>query len=144
MDRCQGGLVGAPPGSCYNLPGKGINWRSYLETVDLAHLLVDSVLDKKASDIVLLDIHQKAVFADYFLICNGESERQLRALVDGVVEDAREKAGVRPSGIEGEPEGGWILVDFGDLIVHVFSEETRSYYNLEDLWSDAQVMLRVA
>lgn len=93
---------------------------------------------------MLLDIHQKAVFADYFLICNGESERQLRALVDGVVEDAREKAGVRPSGIEGEPEGGWILVDFGDLIVHVFSEETRSYYNLEDLWSDAQVMLRVA
>ena len=118
-------------------------WRCFLEGLELAHLLVETILDKKGSDITLLDIHEQAIFADYFLICNGESDRQLRALARGVAEDAKKEAGVYPLGVEGDPEYGWVLIDFGDLIVHLFSPEKRHYYNLEDLWSEAHVVLQM-
>ena len=91
----------------------------------------------------MLDIRDHAVFSDYFILCNGESNRQLQALVDGVVEDAKTEADVRPRGREGDPETGWVLVDFGGVLVHVFSPEKRDYYNLEELWSEAHVVLRM-
>lgn len=106
-------------------------------------MLVDSILDKKGSDITLLDIREQAVFANYFLICNGENERQLKALAENIAGDAKHKANTLASGIEGEPYGGWVLVDFDDLIVHIFSPEKRGYYDLEDLWRDARVVLRM-
>lgn len=119
------------------------NWRCFLESLTLAHLLVDTILEKKGSEITLLDIRDQAVFADYFLICNGESERQLRALANSVAQDAKQKANVLSNGIEGGSENGWVLVDFGDLIVHLFSPEQRVYYALEDLWEEAHVVLRM-
>lgn len=91
----------------------------------------------------MIDIRDKAVFADYFLICNGENERQLQALVSSIAEDAKQKADARPLGLEGDPSGGWVLVDFGDLIVHAFAPQTRDYYDLEDLWSEAHIVLRM-
>jgi ribosome-associated protein len=100
-------------------------------------------LDKKGGDILLLDIRDQALFTDYFLLANGESERQLRALADGVTEDAKKKAELLPWGTEGDPESGWLLVDFGDLIVHLFDPAKRAYYNLEELWQDARVLLRM-
>lgn len=105
--------------------------------------MVDSILDKKGGDIVLIDIREKAVFTDYFLICNGENDRQLRALADGIATDAKKKANVIPWGTEGEPSSGWVLLDYGDLIVHLFSPEMRSYYSLEELWSDSHIVLRM-
>ncbi len=104
---------------------------------------MDSILDKKGSDIVLLDIREQAVFANYFLICSGENERQLKALAENVAGDAKHKADTLANSIEGEAQYGWVLVDFGDLIVHLFSPEKRDYYDLEDLWRDARVVLRV-
>ncbi|HSM56547.1 MAG TPA: ribosome silencing factor, partial [Candidatus Sulfomarinibacteraceae bacterium] len=104
-------------------------------------MLVDTIIDKKGSNILLLDIRDQAVFSDYFIICNGESDRQLRALTEAVIEIAREKANSRPRGTEGEPESGWVLVDFGGIIIHFFSPEKRDYYNLEELWSNAHVVL---
>lgn len=118
-------------------------WRCYLESLELAHLLVDSILDKKGADITLLDIREQSVFTDYFLICNGENERQLQALVDGIAETAKKKASILPYGTEGNPESGWLLVDFGDLIVHVFAPDKRHYYNLEELWSRAHTVLQL-
>lgn len=100
-------------------------------------------MDKKGSDIVLLDLREKSVFADYFLICSGENERQIRALAESVRQAAKQEAGVAARGLEGIPEAGWILVDFGDLVVHVFAPEQRSYYSLEDLWTNARVVLRM-
>jgi ribosome-associated protein len=100
-------------------------------------------LDKKGSDIVLLDLREQSVFADYFLICNGENERQIRALAESVRLDAKHKAGIQALGLEGIPEAGWILIDFGDLVVHVFGPEQRDYYSLEDLWTNAHVVLRM-
>ena len=101
------------------------------------------MLEKKATDIILLDISESAIFTDFFLICNGENDRQIRALTDGITEDAKKKANIMPWGTEGEPSGGWILVDFGELVVHVFSPEKRNFYNLEELWGDGHVILRM-
>lgn len=91
----------------------------------------------------MLDIRDQAVFTDFFLICNGESERQLQALADGIAETAKQKTDTQPWGIEGEAASGWLLVDFGDVVVHLFSDEKRRYYNLEDLWIDGHVVLRM-
>ncbi len=106
-------------------------------------MLVDTIVDKKGSDILLLDIRAHAVFADYFLICNGENERQLKALADNVALDAKNDAKIIPMGVEGEPSSGWVLVDFGDLVVHLFSPEQREYYRLEDIWDQANVVMNI-
>ncbi len=105
--------------------------------------MVDSILDKKGSDITLLDLREQAVFSDYFLLCSGENPRQLRALVDSVTQEAKENGRILANSIEGDAESGWALVDFGDLIVHIFAPEKRDYYDLEGLWSDARVVLRM-
>ena len=105
--------------------------------------MVDTIIDKKGNDLVLLDIREQAIFADYFLICNGDNIRQLQALADSIAEDAKHKASVLPIGVEGDPLSGWILVDFGDLVVHLFSPDKRTYYNLEDLWREAHPVLRM-
>ena len=104
---------------------------------------MDSILDKKGTNIVILDVSAQTVFTDYFLLCDADNERQLKALSDGIAEDAKKKADVRKWAVEGEPASGWMLVDFGDLVVHVFSEEQRDYYKLEELWSKGHTVLRI-
>lgn len=111
--------------------------------MELAQLLVDTILDKKGGDIILLDIRDEATFTDFFLICSGDSDRQLSALAENIAKDAKNKAGTLPWGTEGEPSAGWVLLDYGDLIVHLFDPERRKYYNLEQLWSDSHVVLRM-
>jgi ribosome-associated protein len=98
--------------------------------------------DKKAEDILLLDIHQTSDFADYFIICTGTSDRMLQALSDSVTEAVRDAYHLRAT-VEGEAREGWLLVDFGDVIVHLFSPDRREYYDLEALWARAKVLLRV-
>jgi ribosome-associated protein len=114
-----------------------------LESLELAHLLVETLLDKKGSDITLLDLREQAVFADYFLICNGENDRQLRAMASSVAQDAKQKARAVAKSVEGSPDSGWVLVDFGDLLGHLFSPETRDYYDLEGLWDSAHIVMRM-
>jgi ribosome-associated protein len=114
-----------------------------LEGLELAQLLVDSILDKKGEDILLLDIREEALFTDYFLICNGENDRQIRALADSIATEAKKQANILPWGTEGEAAGGWVLLDFGDLIVHLFSPEMRNYYKLDELWGNSHVVLRM-
>jgi ribosome-associated protein len=100
-------------------------------------------LDKKGSDILLLDLRDEAIFTDYFLIANGDSKRQLKSLSDSVSEEAKTNGEVQPIGKEGEPASGWLLLDYGDLVVHLFHPDTRRYYDLEDLWQNAHVVLRM-
>jgi ribosome-associated protein len=95
--------------------------------------------DKKALDIVALDISQVCSFADYFLLCTGDSSRQIQA----IAEEVREKlqaGGYRPAHVEGYDHAEWILLDYLDLVVHVFSKQARDYYDLERLWRDAKVL----
>jgi len=119
-------------------------WRyEILESLELAHLLIDSILEKKGADITLLDLREQSVFADYFLICSGDNDRQLKAIAQTIAYEAKYNGRVYPVTIEGEPETGWLLVDFGDVIVHVFMPEQREYYDLEGLWNKAHVVLQM-
>ncbi len=101
-------------------------------------LLAGKVLsDKKAEDIVIIDIQEKATFADYFVICSGTSERQIKTLTDEVEDHFAEK-GLLPKAIEGKQGSGWILMDFGDIIVNLFTREMRDRYSIEKVWGDCQ------
>ena len=93
--------------------------------------------DKKAVDIVLLDLRKAAGFADYFLICSGTNARQIRAIADAIME-ALASAGSKPAHVEGYDRSEWILLDYFDFIVHVFSVECRAFYGLERLWGNAE------
>ncbi len=104
---------------------------------------MDVVEDKKAEDIVLLDLRPDAIIADFFVICNGNSDRQLRALSDFVRESMKEEYGKLPFSVEGAADSGWVLMDYGDVVVHLFIKDKRRYYDLEGLWRDAHVMVRI-
>jgi ribosome-associated protein len=110
--------------------------------LDIARRIVELAEDKKAADIVLLDLAGLTTVADAFVICSGGSERQLDAIADGVVEGMRSEK-VRPIGREGTASSHWVLVDFGAVVVHVFTPPERDYYSLEKHWSEARVVLRV-
>lgn len=103
-------------------------------------LLAAKTLDnKKAIDIVVIDIAEKSSFADYMVIASGGSERQVQALVDDV-EDAFAKEGLLVKSIEGRQNSGWVLMDFGDIIVNIFTRDTREKYNIEKVWGDCSFL----
>lgn len=112
------------------------------QALDLARRIVEILADRKAADVVLLDIHALSSFADYFAICTATSERQMLALQDAVAETL-EAEGARPTQIEGAPASGWILMDYGDVVVHVFSPQMRDYYQLERIWAKAPTIVRL-
>jgi len=113
-----------------------------LESNELAHIIVDAAAEKQASDIVLLDLRKITLIADYFIVCSGQSLRQIKSITEGVLESIRDR-GVRPLAVEGESDSGWVLVDLGSVIVHIFSPELRTYYALEELWRDAPVVVHM-
>ena len=113
-----------------------------LASLDLARRIVELAEDKKAADIVLLDIGELTTLADAFVICSGGSERQIAAIADGIAEKLRDD-GIKPIGREGTPESHWVLLDYGSVIVHVFTPPERDYYGLEKHWSAARTVIRV-
>ena len=103
---------------------------------DKALLARSALIDARALDPVLLDMRPLTLITDYFLICHGTSNVHIRGLADAVLE-ALKKESISPYGVEGQDDARWILIDYGDLIVHIFAEEEREFYSLERLWSDA-------
>lgn len=112
--------------------------------MDTAHFIMDVIAGKLGSDILLLDISDITLIADYFVIATAESSRQLKAIVEDVQEQVKKEYGKQPLSVEGTPESGWMLLDYGSIVVHVFSEAQRSRYQLEKLWSDARTIVRIA
>ena len=108
----------------------------------MARKAVEAASEKQASDIVLLDIREVCSFADYFIICSGESKRQLEAIWDSITYVLKQD-NVRPHHCEGSADSGWILLDFGDLIVHIFAQMEREFYQLDRLWGTAIPLLRI-
>jgi ribosome-associated protein len=100
-------------------------------------LAVAAALDKKASHLDVLSVGALTSIADYFIIASADNERQAAAIADNVVERLKEELGVKALLVEGTTPGRWILVDFGDFIVHIFTEDVRRFYGLERLWGDA-------
>ncbi len=107
-----------------------------LDPIEKARRVVEAALEKKAEDVVVLDVRGTASFADVFVLATGNSDRHVRSIVDGIAA-ALEPLGEPPLGVEGEAEGRWALMDLNDVVVHVFLREVRSYYDLERLWGDA-------
>ena len=108
----------------------------------MARKAVEAAGDKQASDIVLLDTREVCSFADYFVICSGDSDRQINAIFEEV-EHVLKKEGVSPRHREGTPDSGWLLLDFGDVIVHIFAAFEREYYQLDKLWNQASTVVRL-
>jgi ribosome-associated protein len=102
------------------------------------------VEDKKAEDIVLLDLRPDAIIADFFVVCTGNSDRQLKALIDNIRESVKEHHHTLPYATEGIAESGWVLMDYGMVVVHIFLEAKRNFYDLEGLWrAESKVMLTI-
>ena len=126
-------------GRFYNMP---MTQQIALQPLDYARYAVDVASDKLASDIVMLDISEISDFADYFVILSVESTRQMRAIVEDLEHALEEKGGNRHHR-EGTPESGWMLLDFGDVVIHVFGADERQFYNLESAWSEAAELVRI-
>ncbi|ACL70088.1 ribosome silencing factor [Halothermothrix orenii] len=110
-------------------------------TKELAILAAEAAEDKKANDVQVLDVKELTIIADYFVICSGNSEPQVKAIARSV-EDKLGEEGIHPQKVAGKDNARWILMDYADVIVHIFLEEERQYYELERLWADAEQILR--
>jgi ribosome-associated protein len=114
-----------------------------LTSLQLARLLRGAAAEKKAWDTVVIDVRDKTSIADYFVVCEGETDRQVRAIADGMVEAAKVKE-LRPLAVDGYDDATWILLDFDSVLAHVFLPGERSYYDLESLWAPAAKRRRKA
>lgn len=110
-----------------------------MQSRELARLAARAAADKKANDVVILDVANQTVVTDFFVICSGNSRPQVQAIVENVEEKLNE-AGVQPQHIEGYERAQWVLLDYGSFVVHVFMQREREFYNLERLWGDAEVV----
>lgn len=109
------------------------------QSKEMARLAYQAMEDKKARDIRIINISEISVLADYFLIASGSNKNQVQAMVDNVQEELH-KAGFVPKQVEGYNSANWILLDYGDIIIHVFDEENRLFYDLERIWRDGSVI----
>ncbi len=115
---------------------------SALDSAESARRMVDAAVDKKAQDVVLLDIHDVSSIADYFVICTGGNPRQISAIAEAIDEQLGD-VGVDLIRREGKPDSGWMLLDFGDVVCHIFGPVEREFYRLERIWSAAPRLLYV-
>lgn len=104
---------------------------------DLALRIADAAWEKKALQLRILDVRKLVDYSDYFVICSGQSDRQVNAIADSIEGTLIRDGRVKPLGVEGQAQGHWVLLDYGDVVVHVFYQPVRDYYELERLWSDA-------
>ncbi len=103
----------------------------------LAHKVAQLLLDKKAADVLVLDVRGMASYADYIVLASGESDRQVSAMAENVHTKVKQEDGLHPTGTEGRETGQWVLLDYGEVVAHLFLAETRAFYDLEGLWADA-------
>jgi ribosome-associated protein len=111
----------------------------HLDGKERVILCVNASLTKKAKDLVILNVKTITSFTDYFIICSGTSDRQVQAIASSIQQSLKE-FGIIPLGVEGEQSGKWVLMDYDDVIIHIFYEPIREFYEIERLWSDAPRM----
>lgn len=138
-----GGLQGLSTGP-YNPLLHRRKERHILDSTSLARLAFDALGDKLATDLIILDLRSVALFTDFFVVATAESERQLAAAAGAVLDKARLDAGIKPNHVEGNSASGWVLVDFGDVVVHVFDPTRREFYAIERMWDGAPLVARMA
>jgi ribosome-associated protein len=124
----------------------GTNVKQEPDPLDIAREVVRLASDKGAADILLMDIRKMSIIADYFVICSGDNERQIRAINRGISEGIDEQWGLDPLNHRptvAQEQAGWVVLDYGSVIVHIFSPQMREFYRLERLWSEAATLLRM-
>ncbi len=114
-----------------------------VEPITLARSIVDLISDKKGEKIVLSDLRTVTVIADFFVIGEAPSDRQINALVEHVRDEVKKQFGLLPVRIEGRGEDGWVLMDYSSVVVHLFDPDVRAYYDLEGLWREAPILMRM-
>ena len=105
--------------------------------IELAHKAAQIAQEKKAEDLVILELERKVSYCDFFLVCSGRNRRQVRAIAESIATQFKRELGIQALSVEGMETGRWVLLDFGDIVVHVFDEPLRGFYDLEGLWKDA-------
>jgi ribosome-associated protein len=113
------------------------------EAINIARTIVSNLEEKKGEDILLLDLVDICSFTDYFVLCTGTSERSIKALTEDVRKVVRDVHSMRDRGTEGDASSGWVLIDYGDVILHIFSRSMRAYYQLDELWQEGKILIRV-
>jgi ribosome-associated protein len=108
-----------------------------MDPSELASTIAEYAADKKAIDLVELDVGEILDYADHFIVCSGNTDRQTKAIADGIHEGLKKEHGILPRRIEGLPEARWILMDYLDVVVHIFTPDARDFYRLEQLWGEA-------
>ena len=111
-----------------------------MESKDFALIAARAADEKKASDIVIQEVRELLIITDYFVIITGRNDRQVDAIAEAVEEALREQAGIKPLGREGLDKCEWVLLDYGDIVIHIFQPEIREFYRLETLWNDAPIV----
>jgi ribosome-associated protein len=111
--------------------------------LELARHIVEVVADKQGEDVLLLDIREVSILADYFVIGSATSERQAKAIIEGIKQEVKQTFDARPLHVDGEAATGWILMDYGGVVVHLFTPDVRAYYDLEGLWRAGRVVVRM-
>ncbi len=114
-----------------------------METLDLAHAIVDAIAEKQGEQVILMDLQAISPIADYFVICSANGDRHVKAIAEWVQEHTQRQLEISPRRVEGNASSGWVLVDYDDIVVHIFTHRTRAFYSLETLWKDAPVLLRM-
>jgi ribosome-associated protein len=122
---------------------EGLLGEVHLDTLETARHIADIISSMMGVDVLLLDISDVTLIADYFVIASAESERQMRAISEEIVQRLKDQD-IVPLSTEGTPASGWMLLDYGSIVVHLFSESQRERYRLEELWSNARTLLRMA
>lgn len=113
-----------------------------LQGIEIAKKIVDAALERQASEILLLDVSEICSFADYFVVCSGETERQLKAIAQEI-DSTLSKEQIHVPKPQGSTESGWLVLDLGDIIVHIFSPQKREFYALEDMWENSSTILKI-
>lgn len=108
-----------------------------IDTQNIVRAAAEAAIEMKATDLAILDVRGRTSFCDWFLLCNGSNSRQLSAIADHILKTFKSSEGRKPLGIEGGSNNKWVLIDLGDVIVHVFDQQMRGYYDLDGLWIDA-------
>ncbi len=115
-----------------------LSTEAVIDTLEQARIAFDACVDKKGQDIRLLGVGELTIVAEYFIICTAQSANQARAIGENIRQALKDKCGRLPLGIEGGDNSWWVLVDYGDFICHIFLEEARQYYSIEQSWGDAK------
>ena len=106
----------------------------------MLRVVCDAIIDRKAVALTILNLEGRLSYCDYFVLCNGSASRQVRAIAENVLQVLKKKHDMLPLGVEGRGVDQWVVVDYGDVIVHIFQPEMRSYYDLDGLWADAPTL----